>query len=273
MPELPEIEVLRRSLTPVCGGRTIREVEVREPRLREPIEPGFAGELRGRSIETLTRRAKYLLAHLSGDRILVLHLGMSGRLEWAARAAPLVKHQHWRLEFDDDSVLTFRDPRRFGLAEVIASKDLPRHRRFLHLGVEPLSEEFDGRYLRRYARGRRRRVKEFLMDQTVVVGIGNIYASEALHRARVHPLRKVSRTSPATWNRVANAVRETLDRAIAAGGSTLNDFRNGIGDSGTFQVQHAVYDRAGKPCARCQKPIRRILLGNRSTYYCPGCQR
>lgn len=273
MPELPEIEVLRRSLTPVCSGRTIREVEVFEPRLREPIEPGFGDRLRDRSIETLSRRAKYLLAHLSGERTLVVHLGMSGRLEWSAEASPPGKHQHWRLQLDDASVLTYRDPRRFGLAEVIASGDLVCHRRFHHLGAEPLSEEFDGAYLRRRAHGRRRGIKEFLMDQTVVVGVGNIYASEALHRARVHPRRKVSRVSLATWTRIAEAVRETLNRAIDAGGSTLNDFRNGVGDSGYFQIEHAVYDRAGQLCPRCRGRIRKIVLGNRSTYYCPRCQR
>lgn len=272
MPELPEVEVLRRSLGPLCGGRRIGEVTVLEPRLREPVAPDFARSLAGRSIEALDRRAKYLLFGLSGGMTLMIHLGMSGRLRWTEDAYQPQKHDHWFLTFDDSSQLTYRDARRFGLARLVQTSALASDRKLRHLGVEPLSPEFDAAWLKRRAAGRRRRMKEFLMDQTVVVGVGNIYASEALHLARVHPRRKVSRTSAATWNRVAEAVRTTLEQAITAGGSTLKDFRNGLGDRGYFQVEHAVYDRRGEPCRRCGTAVRRIVQGGRSTFYCHGCQ-
>lgn len=272
MPELPEVEVLRRSLEPLCCGRRIDRAEVLEPRLREPVAPDFAQVLTGRSTEALERRAKYLLLHLSDRMTLMVHLGMSGRLLWTAQGEETRKHDHWYLKLDDGSQLTYRDIRRFGLARLVPTPGLARDDKLRHLGIEPLSAEFDGAWLRGRADGRRRRMKEFLMDQTVVVGVGNIYASEALHCAGVHPRRKVSRTAPATWDRVAEAVRVTLERAIDAGGSTLNDFRNGLGDRGYFQVEHAVYDRSGEPCRRCGASIRRAVQGGRSTFYCPGCQ-
>lgn len=272
MPELPEVEVLRRSLEPLCGGRRIAEVEVLEPRLREPVPSEFAAVLTGKSIAALGRRAKYLLFGLSGGTTLMIHLGMSGRLRWTPQAVQPQKHDHWYFALDDGSHLTYHDVRRFGLTRLVPTRELAADPKLSHLGIEPLSAEFDGACLQRRADGRRRRMKEFLMDQTVVVGVGNIYASEALHLAQVHPLRKVSRTSAATWDRLARAVRATLERAIEAGGSTLNDFRNGLGDSGYFQVEHAVYDRRGRPCRRCGMTVRRIVQGGRSTFYCPGCQ-
>ena len=272
MPELPEVEVLRRSLEGRCRGRSISEVEVFDRRLREPIDAAFATSLEGRMIERLGRRAKYLLAHLNDHQTLMVHLGMSGRLIWQAGQREPQKHEHWRIRLDDGSTMRYQDPRRFGLARVVNSGHLNDDRKLRHLGVEPLSDDFSGRLLQRSAVGRRRAMKEFLMDQTVVVGVGNIYASEALHRARVHPRRQVSRVAAATWTRVAESVQWTLRRAIEAGGSTLNDFRNGVGESGYFQIEHAVYDRHGQPCHRCSSTIRRIVLGGRSSYYCPGCQ-
>ncbi len=273
MPELPEIEVLRRSLEPLCGQRAIAAVEVFDRRLREPIAADFESVLKELTFERLERRAKYLLFHLNNHQTLMVHLGMSGRLTWQAARSEQEKHEHWRIRLDDGSILSYRDPRRFGLARVVETQDLRNDRKLRHLGVEPLSDDFNGVLLKRRAEGRRRAIKEFLMDQMVVVGVGNIYASEALYRARVHPRRKVSRVAPATWDRVATSVRWTLERAIDAGGSTLNDFRNGVGESGYFQIEHAVYDRQGQPCGRCGAVIRRIVLGGRSTYYCPGCQR
>ena len=273
MPELPEVEVLRRSLEPHCVGRTLRKVEVFEPRLRQPIDPpSFAVALRGRRVIHLRRRAKYLLMGLTGDRTLLVHLGMSGNLIWSPEQRDLQKHQHVRVHLDDGSLLSYQDPRRFGLLEVADSRWLENNQRLAHLGVEPLTEAFSGEYLRSRAGKRRRRIKEFLMDQTVVVGVGNIYASEALHRAAINPKRAVSRVSLTTWEALVLAVKETLERAIARGGSTLSDFRNGRGESGYFQIEHAVYDRQGKQCLRCDGVIRRIVQGNRSTFYCPRCQ-
>ena len=271
MPELPEVEVLRRSLDAAVRGRTIERVDVHDRRLRDPIAPDFEERLRGRTVESLGRRAKYLLFGLSGGASLLVHLGMSGRLLWSRGRGEPAPHQHWRLRFGDGSSLTYRDPRRFGLAEVVAGAPA-QHPRLRHLGVEPLGDAFDADYLRRQAAGRRRRVKDFLMDQEVVVGVGNIYASEALFHARVHPSRRVSRVALTTWSRIVDSTRRTLAGAIEAGGSTLNDFRDGVGDPGYFQIQHAVYDREGEPCARCCRDIRRIVLAGRSTFYCPSCQ-
>ncbi len=247
--------------------------EVFEPRLREQIDPiPFRAAMRNRTIERLERRAKYLLLKTSGDRTLLVHLGMSGNLSWTKTQVEREKHDHVRFHLDDGSLLNYCDPRRFGLLAVVENAQLATDKRLAHLGVEPLSAGLDGNTLRTRAGGRRRRIKEFLMDQTVMVGVGNIYASEALHRAGVHPGRMVSRVSLATWNKVVAAIQETLTRAIDRGGSTLNDFRDGTGESGYFQIEHAVYDREGEPCLRCGASIRRSVFGNRSTYYCPGCQ-
>lgn len=274
MPELPEVEVLRRSLAPHLIGTRIESVLVRDGRLREPIATrAFETALPGATVERLDRRAKYLLICLSTGTSLVLHLGMSGRLVLSAPDRAAEPHEHFLLALSSGRCLRFRDPRRFGLAVLVRTSELPRDRHFRHLGVEPLAEEFSGEALRRSAAGRRAPVKSFLMDGRVVVGVGNIYASEALHRAGIHPLRSVSRISSARWDRLAESVQEVLLEAIEAGGTTLNDFADGEGRSGYFQVDLKVYDRAGQPCGRCGGMIRRRVLSGRSTYYCPGCQR
>ncbi|HEX6203628.1 MAG TPA: bifunctional DNA-formamidopyrimidine glycosylase/DNA-(apurinic or apyrimidinic site) lyase, partial [Thermoanaerobaculia bacterium] len=227
------------------------------------------------------RRAKYLLVEVAGGRTLALHLGMSGRLTLAepagdgaagAAAPPPLPHEHLVIHLGSGRRLSFVDPRRFGLAFTLPTADLEADPHFAHLGVEPLSDAFDGAYLTAAARGRRGPVKPFLMDATVVVGVGNIYASEALFAAGVHPKRSVARISPTRWRRLAAAVRETLERAIDQGGSSISDFVDGEGRSGYFQVTFAVYDREGLPCPRCGTAVRRIVQAGRSTYYCPGCQ-
>jgi formamidopyrimidine-DNA glycosylase len=274
MPELPEVEVLRRSLEPLLVGDSVSRVEVRSPSLREPLDrEGLARGVAGRRIEGLSRRAKYLLVELAGGSTLAVHLGMSGRLTLAGGDAPAEPHEHLALHLASGRKLRFRDPRRFGLAFALPTDDLPGDRHFAHLGVEPLSEGFAGVALARAARGRRGPVKAFLMDARIVVGVGNIYASEALFRAGVHPSRSVARISRARWDRLAASVVAVLTDAIAQGGTTLNDFRNGSGESGYFQVSLSVYDREGEPCPRCGAPVRRTVHGNRGTYYCPRCQR
>ena len=277
MPELPEVEVARRSLVPHLEGREIVRVEVRAPALREPLDREALESLAGARVESLGRRAKYLLIHLSegetGDgRTLAVHLGMSGRLTVAPGDAAIEPHEHLVFHLSSGDKLRLRDPRRFGQAFVLPTGDLAADRRFAHLGVEPLSGGFSGETLQRAATGRRGPVKSFLMDATVVVGVGNIYASEALFRAGIHPKRSVGRISAARWERLAGAVREVLAQAIAEGGTTLLDFSDGEGRSGYFQVSLSVYDREGEPCPRCGTPIRRIVQSNRATYYCPGCQ-
>jgi len=266
--------VLRRSLIPRLLGRRIVEVEVSNPALREKVDGArLAAAAAGRRIVGLGRRAKYLLVDLEGDHSLVVHLGMSGRLTVVAGGAPREKHEHVAFHLDDGARLRFRDPRRFGLVLALPTAGLLADRRFAGLGPEPLAGGLTGETLSRAAGRRRGAVKSFLLDGRVVAGVGNIYACEALHRAGIHPRRSVARIAARRWTRLADAVRATLEAAIAQGGTTLNDFTDGAGASGYFQVSLAVYDRAGEPCPRCGKPVRRIVQTGRSTFYCGGCQR
>jgi formamidopyrimidine-DNA glycosylase len=274
MPELPEVEVLRRSLEPHLVGDVIERVEVRFPTLREPIH---VRQLRrhttGRRVAGLRRRAKYLLIDLAGGSTLVVHLGMSGRLTVAPAAAPAEPHEHVAFFLASGQRLRLRDPRRFGLVFALPTARLTSDPHFAHLGAEPLGPDFSGAFLAAAARGRRGPVKGLLMDATVVVGVGNIYACEALFAAGIHPARSVARIAPGRWEGLAAAVRDVLSRAIAEGGTTLNDFTDGDGRSGYFQVSLAVYGRAGEACRRCGKPLRRLVQAGRGTFYCPGCQR
>ena len=274
MPELPEVEVLRRSLERPLLGDRFEAVRVHFPTLREPLCERRLRSLEGRRVVGLRRRAKYLWIDASGGETLVLHLGMSGRLTLVDRTAPLVDHEHLGFELVSGRRLRFRDPRRFGVAFVASTESLDSDRHFRHLGVEPLSSGFDGASLAGLARGRTAPVKSFLMDASVVVGVGNIYASEALYRAGIHPRRSVARIARRRFDRLARAVREVLAEAIEQGGTTLNDFADGEGNSGYFQVSLDVYGREGEPCpAGCGASIRRVTLSNRGTYYCPRCQR
>lgn len=282
MPELPEVEVLRLSLEPRLLDRRIERVKVFSPALREPLNRRSLARLAGRRIESLRRRAKYLLIDLEGASTLVIHLGMSGRFTLVASDAPVERHEHLafylevsggtRRDEPDPSRLRLVDPRRFGLAFALPRHKLDSDRHFAHLGVEPLSDDLTADHLKTLASHRRGPIKSFLMDARVVVGVGNIYASEALWLARVHPKRSVARISMATWERLTKAVRGVLARAIEQGGTTLNDFADGEGNAGYFQVSLAAYGREGGPCHRCGRVLRRIVQSNRSTFYCPGCQ-
>lgn len=274
VPELPEIEVLRRSLELRLPGRRIESVMVSNPALREPVDTrGLARAVAGRRIEGLGRRSKYLLIDLEGGETLVVHLGMSGRLTVAPGDEPAELHEHVAFALDNGERLRFRDPRRFGLIFAQRTDELLEDRHFAHLGPEPLDGGLTGEVLVQAARGRRGPVKSFLMDGRVVVGVGNIYACEALHLAGVHPRRSVARIGRARWDTLAEAVCRTLDAAIDEGGTTLNDFADGEGNSGYFQVSLEVYDREGEPCRRCGHSVRRIVQSGRGTFYCGGCQR
>ncbi len=291
MPELPEVEVLRRSLEPRLLDRRIERVEVRSPALREPLNRRSLGRLANRRIEGLRRRAKYLLIDLEGASTLVIHLGMSGRFTIVPADAAYERHEHLAFHLAvpqscpsgatphpgatpelSSERLRLVDPRRFGLAFALPTRKLAADRHFAHLGVEPLGEQLTAAYLRDRARGRRGPIKAFLMDAGIVVGVGNIYACEALWQARIHPRRSVARVSMATWERLTRTVRGVLARAIEEGGTTLNDFTDGEGNAGYFQVSLAAYGREGGPCHRCDRTLRRIVQSNRSTFYCPGCQ-
>lgn len=270
MPELPEIETVRLGLSPHLAGRRIAALRVRETRLRWPVADGLAARLRDETIRGLQRRGKYLLLRL--DRgWLMWHLGMSGSLRMTSPAQAPGRHDHVDLELDDGGLLRYRDPRRFGA--LLWCEDPERHPLLAHLGVEPLSDAFDGDCLHTLCRGRATAIKTTIMDARRVVGIGNIYANESLFHAGIDPRLATGRLSRTRAARLAQAIRDTLTRAIAAGGSSLRDFVDGEGRPGYFQQSYAVYDRAGLACTHCGAAIRRIIQANRSTFFCPRCQR
>ena len=269
MPELPEVEVTRRGLAPQLTGRTISGVAVREPRLRWPV-PRAVLSLAGRTVRTVRRRGKYLLVDC-GDGHLILHLGMSGSLRVLPPGTPAQKHDHFDLVLGD-RVLRLRDPRRFG-AVLWTTGDADAHPLIAHLGIEPLSRALDAKRLYALTRPHRAAIKQFLMDGRRIVGVGNIYASESLFRARLDPRKPARKTSLQECERLARAIKQTLRAAIKAGGSTLRDFAGADGAAGYFQLRHWVYDRAGQKCRRCAAGIRQLRQGQRSTYYCPTCQK
>ena len=272
MPELPEVETVRRGIEPHVLGRRIKGATVRDGRLRWPVAKDFATRLTGQKIERTSRRGKYLLLHLaSGDRLIV-HLGMSGRLFVLKPGHPLRKHDHVDIELAGSVLLRFQDPRRFG-AMLIWDAGSVSHPLIDHMGPEPFSEEFNGDYLFDLSRGRRAAVKNFVMDGRVVVGAGNIYAAESLFRAGLKPAKAAGKVTRAQYQVLAAHIREVLEEAVVQGGTTLRDFAGAHGESGYFQQKLYVYGREGEPCLKCKTPIRRVVLGQRSSFYCPACQK
>ena len=269
MPELPEVETSRRGIAPFIEGQQIRGLVVRERRLRWPVPTGLEITLVGQTVQKLDRRAKYLLFHTATGTAL-LHLGMSGSLRIIDPAEPPGKHDHVDLLMSNGKALRFRDPRRFG--SLLWSEAGALHPLLAKLGPEPLGDVFDGDYLWQRARGRRVAIKPFIMNAEIVVGVGNIYASEALFDAGIHPLRQAQRVSRIRMRGLAESIRNVLKRALKAGGTTLRDFSGGDGEPGYFQQQLAVYGREGRPCRRCHAPLKSVVLGQRSTYYCTKCQ-
>jgi formamidopyrimidine-DNA glycosylase len=270
MPELPEVEVTRRGIAPRLCGRTITGVTVRDRRLRWPVPADLDATVRDCRIGEVARRAKYLLLDC-GKGTLIVHLGMSGSLRVVnAQDAP-GPYDHFDLRVGDAAV-RLRDPRRFG-AVLWHAGDPATHPLLAHLGVEPLSAAFSGAFLHAATRGRRASIKQTLMDQRIVVGVGNIYATESLFRAGIHPRAAAGRLSLDRCTRLAAAVQATLLDALEAGGSSLRDFVGSDGAPGYFQQRYFAYDREGEACRTCKAPVRRIVQGQRSTYYCPRCQR
>lgn len=269
MPELPEIEVARRDLAPQLTGRAISGVVVREPRLRWRI-PKAVERLAGRTIGAVRRRGKYLVLDC-GDGCLIVHLGMSGSLRVVAPDRPVEAHEHFDLLLGD-RVLRLRDPRRFGAVLWVAGAE-SQHPLLAHLGIEPLAAGFDAARLHGLTRGRRVPIKQLLMDSRSIAGIGNIYANESLFRAAIRPTRRAGSLSLAACARLVRAIKRTLLAAIRAGGSSLRDYVRSDGQPGRFQRRYWVYDRAGRPCRRCGTGIRRIVQGQRATFFCPDCQR
>lgn len=271
MPELPEIETIRRGILPHVLHRTVVDVVVRQSRLRWPVSGDLGANLVGKQIIAVSRRAKYLLLQNDAGWLL-MHLGMSGSLRIVDKACDPSRHDHVDIVFADGRCLRLNDPRRFG-AVLWAGSHPDAHPLLAHLGPEPFSEDFGGEMLYAGSRGRKLAVKNFIMDQRIVVGVGNIYASEALFRAGIHPARPAGRISRARYAALAAAVREVLAEAIEAGGTTLRDFTDENGRPGYFSQQLLVYGRQGQPCAKCGKPISCENIGQRSSYFCTRCQR
>lgn len=273
MPELPEVEVVRRGLLGSVLGARVQSAEVRDPRLRWPVPADLDTRLRGRRLHAVDRRGKYLLLRFSGGTLIV-HLGMSGSLRFLAQPAPPRRHDHVDLAFEH-GVLRYHDPRRFGamLWHPEAAGDPHGHPLLAGLGVEPFSPQFDGAYLHRATRGRKVAIKQLLLAGHAVVGVGNIYASESLFRARIRPSTPAGRLSAARCDALAAAVRATLADAIERGGSSLRDFVGSDGASGYFQLDCLVYGRAGEPCRACGAKVRVRQDQARATYWCPRCQR
>ncbi|SMC26981.1 DNA-(apurinic or apyrimidinic site) lyase [Andreprevotia lacus DSM 23236] len=270
MPELPEVETTRRGISPHLQGACIGDVIVREARLRWPVPADLAATLRGRRIEAVERRAKYLLLRFAHGT-LIIHLGMSGNLRVLTEAFPPEKHDHIDIVFDNGQRLRYRDPRRFG-AVLWHAGDIAQHPLIAELGPEPLSLAFNAAYLHAALASKRIAIKLALMDNHLVVGIGNIYASESLFRAGVSPLRPAQSLNEAECTRLVAAAKETLEAALAAGGSTLRDYVDSDGKAGYFMLQSFVYGRAGEPCRVCGTPIQQMRQGQRSTFHCPTCQ-
>lgn len=270
MPELPEVETTRRGIEPHLLGHRIERVIVRDARLRWPVPPELAQALQGQRIDAVERRAKYLLLRTTAGTA-ILHLGMSGSLRIVPSVSPAERHDHVDLVLDNGQALRLRDPRRFGA--LLWTRDDPlRHPLLVNLGPEPLSPAFDGERLYRLSRGRRAPVKTFIMDGHVVVGLGNIYANEALFRARIHPARAAGKIGRERYALLAEAAKSVLNAAIMAGGTTLRDFVREDGQPGYFRIELQVYGHAGEPCPACGTAIRQMIIGQRSTYYCPHCQ-
>jgi formamidopyrimidine-DNA glycosylase len=280
MPELPEVETVCRGLAAKLEGRRLRRVVQRRPDLRFPLPARFAARLQGRRIVRVDRRAKYILIHLDDDNVILGHLGMSGSM--IVGAAPMTefdRHDHVIFETDDGTAIRFNDARRFGFMDLVARRELDRHPLLEKLGPEPLSAEFDGATLAAALAGKKTSIKAALVDQHVVAGIGNIYASESLYRAGVSPRRLAKTVQGQRAERVAAAIKQVLVEAIAAGGSSLRDFVQTNGELGYFQHRWAVYEREGQPCPGCDcgapaaGGIRRIVQTGRSTFFCPRRQR
>jgi formamidopyrimidine-DNA glycosylase len=269
MPELPEVETTLRGIEPFLLNQVVDHIDVRESRLRWPV-PETVAKAKGQIVESLARRGKYLLIQLQEGGLL-LHLGMSGSLRISNQNQAFDKHDHLDIVLKNGSLLRFNDPRRFG-ALLWFTGDAAEHPLLKNLGPEPLSSDFDGDYLWQRSRGRRVAVKNFIMNGHIVVGVGNIYSSEALYMAGIHPARAAGRISRKRYQGLAGAIRDVLSRAIRQGGTTLRDFVSADGVPGYFAQELLVYGRNGLVCFQCRTIIRLVIIGKRSSYYCPRCQ-
>lgn len=281
MPELPEVETVCRGLAKAVSGKTLARLELRRKGLRFPFPKGLAQKCAQQRIAAIRRRAKYILIHLTSGNVLIAHLGMSGRMVIAApdEKYKAEKHDHVIFHFTDGTRIVFNDARRFGVLDIAPEKDLPQSRHFAHLGPEPMGDDFTPAYLAAKLAEKKTAIKIAIMDQALVVGVGNIYAAEALFDARIDPARPAHTLKPAEIKKLWAAIRRVLEKAIAAGGSSIRDYVQSDGELGYFQHQWAVYDKEGQKCRGCTCPlqktggIKRIAQGGRSTFYCPARQK
>ena len=277
MPELPEVESLRQILQRSVVGKTIAGSRIGRLPLRRKVTANFGPRIRGRKIEKIDRRAKYLIVDLTGDHVILVHLGMSGSLTCrdidfnSSEFDP--RHDHVEFKLDDGSRLVFNDPRRFGIVRLVARVALPTLPELKGLGPEPLSDEFNADYLAQQARGRKVAIKNLIMDQRVVAGVGNIYASEVLFRAGVRPTRRAGRTKRDEIERIAKFIPIILRAAIDGRGTTFRNYRDSEGRPGTFADRLQVYGREGEKCYRCGSLIKNVVVGQRASFYCPTCQK
>ena len=283
MPELPEVETVRRGLSPVMEGQVIARADVNRPDLRWPFPPDMAARLTGQKVERLRRRSKYILADLSSGESLLIHLGMSGRMlisgdplgQFVHDHPSPEKHDHVVFHMANGARVTFNDPRRFGAMDLLDTQTADAHKLLSSIGPEPLGNDFHEAHLVAALKGRNMPIKSALLDQRIVAGLGNIYVCETLYRARIHPAQKAGRISAARVAGLVPIIRQVLEEAITAGGSTLRDFKQADGELGYFQHSFDVYGREGEPCRTegCSEDIGRIVQSGRSSFYCAQCQR
>lgn len=283
MPELPEVETVCRGIAPALKGRKFAQVVTRRGNLRTPFPKDFCGRIEGKRVTHITRRAKYILIYLKNGPVLVIHLGMSGSLviHPKGKAPALRTHDHVIFTLDNGMEMRFHDPRRFGLMALVDESELATHPLFAHLGPEPLDKTFTAAYLQAALQGRKIPIKPAIMNQEIVVGVGNIYASEALYLAHISPLRPANALKPKEYQALVEAIRHTLQAAIKSGGSTLRDYVRSTGDKGWFQLALNVYQREGLPCLcsaskdtmKSSPLVKKIVQQARATYYCPRCQK
>ena len=270
MPELPEVETSCRGIEPHCVNTSIVKVDVRQPKLRWPVDSQLSKKLRKKTVTAVTRRGKYLQLQFESFELMI-HLGMSGSLRIVNENVEVCKHDHVDIVLSNKKIIRYNDPRRFG--SIILNEQGREHPLLAKLGVEPLDDEFDGEYLLQTCKNRKTAIKPLIMNSHVVVGVGNIYAQEALFQCGIDPRREANRISRARIYNLVDAIKQILTEAIKAGGSSLKDFTAADGKPGYFQHTHRVYGRIGEPCVKCQRALRQVVLGQRSTVYCGYCQK
>ncbi len=275
MPELPEVETVMRGLSPVMVEDSIKRIKLNRPDLRVPFPKNMQQKVAGYKITALTRRAKYILISFDNNQILVIHLGMSGRVSIIPHDEKYEaqKHDHMILTMNTGVKIIYNDPRRFGMVFLVGDDEIDSHKAFTHLGPEPLGNDFSAPYLLNALKAKKTPIKQALLDQRVVVGVGNIYACEALYRSSINPKKQANRLTSEKAEELVKSIRYILKKAIKAGGSTLKDYRHADGELGYFQHNFKVYGREGNPCHCCRRVIRRIIQAGRSTFYCSFCQK